>query len=68
MSFAPRALYASNPHSITLILNTGDPEEEKLLRVLAKSFGDRYVRQVEIASPYHQALTLLPGGALEARQ
>lgn len=68
MSFAPKTLYATNSYPITLILSLGNAQEERFLRVITKSFGKRYVSNEEIAPPHYRALTLLPGGALEARR
>jgi hypothetical protein len=44
MAGAPRGLYSSNPHPITVVFDADAPEEADALQAFKKAFGEEYVR------------------------
>lgn len=62
MAGAPRGLYPSNPHPITVVFDADAPEEAECLQAFKKAFGEEYARVEGLDPLRYRALHLFPGG------
>jgi hypothetical protein len=63
--FLPKAVYPTNPQSITLLFDGEAPDAREALGAFRNSFGDGYLEAEKLDLPHHFSLHLYPGGTLE---
>ena len=63
---APNSVYPDH-HYIPILVDADDPQQAELLRAIEASFGEGYAVVEDLDPPRHLCLTVLPGGAREAK-
>ena len=63
--FAPKQVYPSRAHSITVLFDTGDLKQAALLSAVRAAFGEGYYRTEVLGPSCYYSLDLLPGGLRE---